>query len=460
MKKLAILPLLLMPALARAQPPSPAASARRAPSSPAASASQDAGLTLDEAVRQGLAYSQRLAELQARAEAADFALAGRRDAILPIVSLQGGYTRTNHVDEFAIVGPGPSRLVVYPDIPDNYRSRLDLQWPIYTGGRTDALIKAASAERTAVGKDLDAARADLRLEITRAFYAVLTARDTEDVLRRSLEAAEAHLRDVRSRLASGLIPPNDVSSAQAQLSHQRVLAVEASNLRGIAEADLQRLIGAPEGPLVLAGPAAAGDPLFTDVTDAGRIADLIARALKARPERQALEQRALSADFRAAATTSSRRPQVGVGSGVDYSNPNPRNFPRAAEWAPSWDASVSVTWTLWDGGRRAAETGEARANAAALRTRVGDFDRQVTFEVRARALELESSRQSVTAAEDEVRAAAEAERAVAERYAAGVATATDVLDAQVARLQAELDRTRAMANVRLAEARLERAIGQ
>jgi outer membrane protein TolC len=41
-----------------------------------------------------------------------------------------------------------------------------------------------------------------------------------------------------------------------------------------------------------------------------------------------------------------------------------------------------------------------------------------------------------------------------------VATATDVLDAQVARLQAELDRTRAVANVRLAEARLERAIGQ
>ena len=37
---------------------------------------------------------------------------------------------------------------------------------------------------------------------------------------------------------------------------------------------------------------------------------------------------------------------------------------------------------------------------------------------------------------------------------------TDVLDAQVARLQAELDRTRAVANVRLAEARLERALGR
>jgi hypothetical protein len=35
-----------------------------------------------------------------------------------------------------------------------------------------------------------------------------------------------------------------------------------------------------------------------------------------------------------------------------------------------------------------------------------------------------------------------------------------VLDAQVALLQAELDRTRALANIRLAEARLHRAEGR
>jgi len=35
-----------------------------------------------------------------------------------------------------------------------------------------------------------------------------------------------------------------------------------------------------------------------------------------------------------------------------------------------------------------------------------------------------------------------------------------LLDAQVALLQADLDRTRALANARLAEARLTRALGQ
>jgi outer membrane protein TolC len=416
--------------------------------------SAQAPLTLDAAIAEGLANSRRLAELEARGEAAEYAISGRKAADLPTISAQGGYTRTNHVDIFAIQAPGQPLQVVYPDIPDNFRARLDVQWPIYTGGRTDALERAARAERVAIGKDLDAARADLKLEITRAYWAAVTAAETEVVLRRSLDAVEAHLADVRARLDQGLVPPNDVSSAAAQAAHQRLLAIEATNLRGIAQADLARLVGR-DSVTVTAAP-----PFVPPPAGAPAVADLISRALRDRAERQGLEQRVASAEERANAVQATKLPQVGVGGGYDYARPNSRIFPRAGEWKPSFDASVNVTWTLWDGGRRSAEYGEARANAAALKTRIEDFDRQVSFDVRARSLELASSREGVVAAEEEVRAAVDAERVVGERYKAGVATSTDVLDAQVARLQAELDRARAIANVRLAEARLERAIGR
>ena len=74
-----------------------------------------APLTLEAAIAQALANSQRIAELQARGEAAEFQVAGRRAADLPSVALQGGYTRTNHVDEFAIALPGRAPQVVgYP----------------------------------------------------------------------------------------------------------------------------------------------------------------------------------------------------------------------------------------------------------------------------------------------------------------------------------------------------------
>jgi outer membrane protein len=413
-------------------------------------------LTLDDAIARGLANSVRLAELQARQEAAQAVESGRVAAQRPTMSLQGGYTRTNHVDEFVIVQPGQLRQVVYPDIPDNFRSRLDLQWLVYSGGRLDYLERAARAEREATGEDLTAARADLRLEIARAFWALVTAKEAELVFGRSLESIAAYVRDLKARLDQGLIPPNELLSAEAQYSRQRVAAIEATNARQIAEADVRRLIGAEGiGPIeaiaTLEPPPAAG---------AANLERLIADAIANRPERRALTDRAEAADARSAAAKAGLRPQIAVNGGYDYARPNPRIFPRVGRWEDSWDLSVNASWALWDGGRTRAERAEADANGRAARARVADFDRQVTFEVQQRQLELDSSRAAIAAAADGVRAALEAQRVLAERFKAGVATNTEVLDAQTDALAAELDRTRALANARLAEARLARALGR
>ena len=412
-------------------------------------------LTLDDALARGLEASQRLAEMQARLDQAEANEAGRRAAEQPLVALQGGYMRTNHVEEFAIAQPGQPLRVIYPDIPDNVHARLDLQWPIYTGGRGDALVRAARAERDAAGQDLAAARADLRLEIARAFWALVTADDTAAVLDASLGSMDAHVRDLDARLGQGLIPPNDLLSAQAQRSRQRMLAIEAQNTRSVAEADLKRLMGTEADDHI--------EPAFTG--EVGRMPDVSSEPLAAdarvnRPERRALEVRVEAARAREDAANSSARPQIAVVAGYDYARPNPRIFPRNDEWRDSWDLSVNASWSLWDGGRRAAERAEAAAGTRAAQSRVRDFDRTVTFEVRQRWLELDSSHAAVAAAEDGVRAATEARRVVGERYAAGVATSTDVLDAETALLQAQLDRTRAIANMRLAEGRLQRAIGK
>jgi outer membrane protein TolC len=411
-------------------------------------------LTLDEAIAQGIANSQRLAEMQARQDAAEAALEGRGAAQLPSVAVQAGYTRTNHVEEFAIVQPGNLRQVVYPDIPDNVRTRIDLQWLFYSGGRLDQLERAARAERTASGEDLTAARADLRLEITRAFWALVTAREAELVLARSLDRIAAYVRDLRARLDQGLIPPNEVLSAEAQQSRERVFSIEATNARRIAEADLRRLLGTPGTASI--EPAAVLDPPAA----AKGGGDLVAEALKQRPERRALEDRREAALARTEAAKAGLRPQLALNGGYDYARPNPRIFPRSGEWEDSWDVSVNLQWTLWDGGRTRAERAEAAAGERAAAARITDFDRQVTFEVRQRQLELESSIAAIAAATDGVRAATEATRVLAERFSAGVATNTEVLDAQTAALQAELDRVRALVNARLAEARLSRALGR
>ena len=119
-----------------------------------------ATLTLEEAIARGLANSHRLAELQARKEGAEAAEAGRAAASLPTVALAGGYTRTNHVDEFGIAFPGQPTRVIYPDIPDNYRARIDLNWPVYSGGLThnSKLLAGEAAEAAKPGRNARSAR--------------------------------------------------------------------------------------------------------------------------------------------------------------------------------------------------------------------------------------------------------------------------------------------------------------
>lgn len=413
-------------------------------------------LTVTDAISRAHETSHRLAEIRAREQAAQAAIRSAELAKMPTVNASGSYTRTNHVEEFAVPRPDGSRLVVYPDIPNNFTTRVGLQWPIYTSGRTDALERAAAAEASAVSAEIETARADLRFEVVRAYWAAATAREAVRVLEESAARAEAQLGDARQRFKVGLIPPNEVSSLEAQRSRERAQLIEAQNIRESALIDLRRLTGIGTSSVIeLADELATGATVAT-----GGAGSLIARALENRPERKAFMARLDALEARHDAALAANKPTVAVIGGVDYANPNPRIFPRKGEWQESWDVGVNVSWNVFDFGRTKAQAAGVAAAVTAARERIADFDTIVTADVQQRLLDVESSQAMVQAASDAVRSAAEARRVVGDRFAAGVATSTDVLVAQVAFLEAELARTRALAGVRLAEARLERALGR
>jgi len=351
--------------------------------------------------------------------------------------------------------PQNPTAIIYPDIPDNWRTRLDMQWPVYTFGRFESLERAARSEATAAEKDVSTFTADVRFDAARAFWALVTATESVRVVEEALALVEAHLRDVRNMRAAGLLAPNDVLSVEAQRSRQQVQLIEARNMRDVAEADLRRVTGLEPGvaitiDAVLEGPQASLAPYD----------QLLADARAARPERQALQARVDAIGERRNAAAAGLKPVLAVGAGFDYAKPNPRIFPRTNEWHTSWDVGFNVAWPLWDGGRVKADVAEAAANRRAVEQRLAEFDSVLDFEVRQRQLDVESARQSIRAAADEVASAAEARRVVDERFRAGLVTNTEVLDAQQALLIAQFDRTRALATARLAEARLDRALGR
>ena len=165
-------------------------------------------------------------------------------------------------------------------------------------------------------------------------------------------------------------------------------------------------------------------------------------------------------EARQQAVAAAARPQVNVVAGVDYANPNARVFPRRDAWQEFWDVGVQVNWNVFDFGRTKAQVAELQSAVTASRERVAEFDAVVAADIEQRLLDISSATVMVTAARDAVRSATEARRVVADRFAAGVATSTDILVAQVAQLEAELQLTRSLSSMRLAQARMQRTVGR
>ena len=321
-------------------------------------------VTLDEAIAQGLANSQRLAEIEARVDAAGFVVKQRSDRR----SSGRGVARRLHPDESRrrVRDHFPLRpsQVVYPTSPTTTAPGSIFVADLHVRPRRRARARRAGGEERRRRGARDA-RGAICASKSRARSGRWSPRVRPSrCLARSLEAINAQVRDLRSRFSSGLIPPNDVSSAEAQASRQQVLAIEAANARGIAEADLRRLTGIetagrlePRENLTL--PAQTPDASTTrprrgadcdSTEDAARAARVRAAGVVGRGSREA--------------SRASARPQVALGAGYDYARPNPRIFPqkRRLEDVMGRLASI-VSWSLWDSGRRRAEQGEALATA-------------------------------------------------------------------------------------------------
>ena len=330
----------------------------------------------------------RLAEVRSREAAAEAAVAERSALARPVVTTSASLLRTNHVDPFGFATPGGGVNVVFADIPTNVRARAEFTMPVFTSGRVGELVASAEASRRAIGADGRRVSADLKLEIIAAYYGVLMARERARVLERALERSDASLETVRARVESGVLPPNDVLSAEAQRARQNVQLIRARNETAAFEADLARLVGAEPGrSLTLTTPA--DQPLAEAATVATLPAgDLLNRARDARPERQVMTEQQASLRATAEAAQSGARPQVSLIAAVEPARPNPRFVPRLPEWHTGWDLGVNATWTPFDSGRARAERAAAVAEADAIQHRIADFDATVAVELRRRLLDV------------------------------------------------------------------------
>jgi outer membrane protein len=422
---------------------------------PARSLDATLPLTLEQALQRAREASPRLEQLRSLQAASEAAFRGARAERLPVLSLTAGYARNSNVPELSFTFPGVGTQTVFPNIPDSFRTRADLSQPLYTGGRVGAGIRSADQERLASQSDLKAGQADLVEETTRAFWSLVRARELERVLREAIASYEAHLRDVGNLMDAGMAARNDLLSVQVARDRSELDRLEAQNAAETANEDLLRLLALP--PATRIEPS---DPVESQAPAPEDALALVAVALSRRPEIAALQARVEAARAAVSAARSASLPQASLLGGFEYSNPNQRVLPLEARWQSTWSLGVALSLKAFDGGRTSAATAQARARADALKGQLVELERQIRLEVTSRVLDVETARAGLAVAARNVEAAAESVRVSRDRYREGLVRSSELLDTETDLLRANLDQTVAVTRIRIALARLDRAVGR
>jgi outer membrane protein len=421
-----------------------------------ASSQQKMALTINDAIRLGLDNSKILHASQMRVQVADARASEVSAARLPSLRANAGYTRLSDVAPFAIALPGSSTAItVSPNIENNYSLRATLTQPLFTGFRLDAGVRAADANAQASEHEYSRDRSELVYNVKSAYWTLYKAMEVKKVIDENVEQVQAHLVDAQNLSDQGLATANDVLKIQVQLSTVKLAQIDAKNMVWIARVNLNNQMGIP-----LTTNVELSTTIWHNPVEFGSLDQLVAQAVESRPDLKAMQARVEASDAAVTAAQSGWWPQISLQANYMNARPNTRIFPSKDQFTDTWDVGLNISLDLWNWGTTAHQTAEAKAQYQQTLDGFGSMKDGAELEVTQNYLTLQQAKEKIAVAKQGVEQAEENYRVTNDKYKEGLSLTTDLLDADVALAQAKTSYTQALVDYELAEARLERSIGQ
>lgn len=404
---------------------------------PPASVAAQAPLTLQEALQRASrsAYANRIAAGQ-RAAQAGAALAPYR-GILPTVRVESGYLRTTDpLNAFGFtlrqraVTPAafaPARLND-PNSTGNLMTGLVVEQPLFNADAWLGRKAAASANRASEAAE-SWTRAGTAVDVVRAYWGVVLAREQVRTLRTALDAARSHVRQAESMARQGLVTRSDALLASVKAGEVEAMLLSAESQARLAQQGLAVLMGDPDDTVFTLPESLPGAERLM----AARVAPDAPVATQVRADVAAAESGwdAARADARRATTL--YLPRLNGFGRIDW---NTENTPFGGKSA--WTLGVMLSWTPFAGASELAEIRAAKGRSASAEALAEAARAQAGLEAsRTRdALSVAFARMDI--ASRSVAQAVEAHRIVGRKYDGGLATVTELFDAAAVETASEL----------------------
>lgn len=422
--------LLLMPGIAMAQADRP-------------------GVTLSEAVRLAEQVQPSLVQARTGVYNAEARLRVTSGAFLPNLNLSSSGS-TNFSEGPSRVDPASGQVITGNTTSSSVGATVSSSIDLFTGFRRGADRRAANASLDAAEASLTNASFQLKLQTTNLFYDALAAEQLLGVRQASLRRAEEQLNVAINRLQAGAATRSDSLRSLVTLGQARLQLITAETQLASAEANLGRIIGR-EGRV-----RAVPDPALYDVQVSFDTAGLRQEALSNAPTVQTSVANAEAARASLAASKSAYWPSLNL-SGSNSFNASGRND---YEVFQSRSVSLGLSWPIFNRFNREANIRTSLSTLDVAEANMSESRRQVLASLTVRLAELYAAATRIEISQTSVEAATEDLRVQQERYRLGLATIVDLLQAQEALNQAEVDAVNARFDYLRARAQIETLIGR
>ena len=398
--------------------------------------------TLLQAWEVALSVDHPLKAARENTAAAANLLEASKAARLPSVGVEAGYTSMNVEPALMF---GSAQVPTAQKDSTAYKAMAVL--PIYTGGRIERGIDAASAslEAARYGEIGDAQ--NLKLRVADAYVNVLRAQRALEVAGSHVTSLESHARDVANLFDQGMVATSARLSAQVALLDARQKALQTANALDLARAAYNRLLGRSLDQVVSVEEFAADtrEPVLTALTS---------KALAQRSELVALASQVEAMRHQAAAVRGENTPQVALSGGYAHQDN------RYQVYEGQWMVGVGVKWNVFDGGVVRQRSQAVERQAAALSEQRDEVASVIGLQVRQAWLDVIETRKRTAVTASAIAQAEENLRVVRDRYTNGLAPHTEVLDAETLRVNSETNHANSMFDAVMAGLRLQRATGE
>ncbi len=411
-------------------------------------------LTLDDAVRRGLAFNLGKIGADAGLRQAEGQRTSARSALLPSISasVSENAMKVDLAAEGLSAGTfGITSGFKFPTTsgPFHYydlRGSLQQNVMDFT-----ALYNYRSARNSASAASLDArqAREEVVLAVTGTYLQLMATAALIDEQRVEVQYAEASYKQARAQADVGNKAPIDANRSLVELqTQQQRLRSEVGDLQK-QKNGLARLIGLPLGIEFT-----LSEKLRALPGDTGPVEELIKQSLALRQDLKSAELQLHAAEEARKAAGAEHLPSATVNGyyGMQGVNPNTGNG--------VFQASAALSIPIFEGGRIHADTVQADAVVAQRRAEVSNQRGAVELSVRNSYIDLTVANDQVGTAESNRKLALATLQQSQDRFSVGVADSVEVVSSQEALAQADHDYVSSLFSQNLAKIALAHAMGE